>query len=106
MTLSAEWRTNSEHDTVIVVDEQHQVREALQATADVLSRFLTETADMHTWRGDRAVDREKRRPEAWGELVIARAQSGEVLNMEPRLFWEGIYEWFRSRGVDYDAGRQ
>ena len=103
--LSAEWRKNTDHDSVIVVDEQHQVRTAIRATADVLGRFLTQTADMDTWHGDAAVEGDKRRPDAWGQLVIARAQTGEVLTMEPQLFWEGIYEWFRSRGVDYDTGR-
>jgi hypothetical protein len=26
--------------------------------------------------------------------------------MDPELFWEGIYSWFRSRGVDYDGARR
>jgi hypothetical protein len=42
-------------------------------------------------------------PSAWGHLVIARAQTGEVLTMDPEAFWSGIHQWFRSRGVDYDT---
>ena len=104
MTLRAEWRTSSEYDVVLVVDnDTGQVREALVASADVLRRFLTAPGEMHTWRGERMVDGQRRAPGTWGELVMARAESGEVLTMEPELFWDGIYAWFRSRGVDYDT---
>jgi hypothetical protein len=106
MTLTAEWRTNGEHDAVLVVDEANQVREALLANPDVLGEFLTDSSAMHTWRGGHTIEGEKRSPAAWGRLVIARADSGEVLTMDPELFWEGIYVWFRSRGVDYDTGRR
>jgi hypothetical protein len=34
---------------------------------------------------------------------MVRASSGEVLQMDPERFWDGIYEWFRSKGVDYDS---
>jgi hypothetical protein len=52
------------------------------------------------------VPEDKRDPAAWGHLVIARGASGEVLTMDPELYWEGIYAWFRSRGVDYDGARR
>ena len=101
---SAEWRTNGEHDVVLVLDDDTgQVREALVADADVLRRFLTGPSEMHTWRGRRPVQADRRAPESWGELVMARSASGEVLTMDPELFWDGIYTWFRSRGVDYDT---
>jgi hypothetical protein len=103
--MRSEWRTNGEHDAVIVVDDSDEVKEALLANPDVLSTFLTDVADMGTWHGGHTVDGEKRSPTAWGKLVIARAETGEVLTMDPELFWNGIYLWFRSRGVDYDTGR-
>jgi hypothetical protein len=103
--LTAEWRTNQESDTILIVDDaSNTVRQALPANADVLSDFLTETGDLNTWSGG-AIAANQTRPDAWGELVIARASTGEVITMDPRLFWEGIYNWFRSRGVDYDTGR-
>jgi hypothetical protein len=102
MTLSAEWRTSGDHDAVLVVDDSNEVREAMVASPEVLRRFLTNLSGMHTWRGG-GVAADKRTPDAWGELVMARAQSGEVLVMDPELFWNGIYTWFRSRGVDYDS---
>ena len=102
MALSAEWRTNGEFDAVLILDDG-TVREALTADPAVLSDFLTDMGDLDTWRGGHSVDEDKRNPAAWGELVIARANSGEVMTMDPERYWEGIYTWFRSRGVDYDT---
>ena len=106
MALSAEWRTDSGSDTVLIVDEGNQVREAVQANSEVLSTFLTNVGELAAWRGERSVPDDKRDPAAWGLLVIARGLSGEVLTMDPELYWEGIYSWFRSRGVDYDGARR
>ena len=107
MALIAEWRTKGEAETILIVDdEDNTVREALTANPAVLSNFLTDMGDLTTWRGGNSVDDDKRSPEAWGELVIARANSGEVLTMDPERYWEGIYTWFRSRGVDYDTPPQ
>lgn len=106
VTLTGEWRTNGEFDAVLIVDQDRTVREALLANPEILSSFLTETGDFHAWGSGRAIEREKRTPEAWGELVMARAQTGEVITMDPQRFWDGIYTWFRSRGVDYDGGRR
>ena len=33
-------------------------------------------------------------------------RGGQVITMDPGRFWEGVYEWFRSRGVDYDTPGQ
>jgi hypothetical protein len=107
VALSAQWRTNGEFDTVLIVDQDSDtVREALVANPEVLSDFLTDAGDLATWHGVQAVQADKRTPSAWGDLVIARANTGEVLTMDPQRFWEGIYLWFRSRGVDYDTGRR
>ena len=106
MALIAEWRTKGESEAILIVDdEDNTVREALAADPAVLSNFLTDMGDLNTWRGGHSVDDDKRRPEAWGELVIARANTGEVITMDPERYWEGIYSWFRSRGVDYDTPR-
>ena len=107
MALIAEWRANGEIEAVLIVnDEDNTVREALAADPAVLSNFLTDMGDLNAWQGEHPVDGDKSRPEAWGDLIIARAQTGEVITMEPERFWDGIYHWFRSRGVDYDAPGQ
>ena len=103
MPLTAEWRTNGEFDSVLIIENESSVREALRADVQVLHRFLTDMGDLNGWRGDVRLEGDKRLPSAWGELVMARAQTGEVLTMDPEAFWNGIHVWFRSRGVDYDT---
>ncbi len=107
MALIAEWRAKGEVEAILIIDdEDNTVREALAADPAVLSNFLTDMGDLSTWRGGHSVDGDKCSPEAWGELVIARANTGEVITMEPERFWDGIYSWFRSRGVDYETPLQ
>jgi hypothetical protein len=108
-TLRGEWRTGNGPDVVLIVDEdQDRVREVFLATPGVLSKLLTTPGDFQdqAWRSDLSVDQDRRDPSAWGNLVIARAASGQVITMDPERFWEGVYEWFRSRGVDYDTPGQ
>jgi len=101
MAVRVEWRTRGAmDDTLLVVDDDNTVRQAVEAAPTVLQDFLNDMADLDTWRQGPSVAEDKRSPASWGELVIARAKTGEVLTMDPELFWEGIYLWFRSRGVD------
>jgi len=102
MAVRVEWRTRGDmDDTLLVVDDDdNTVRQAVQAAPTLLHDFLNDMAGLDTWWEGPSVAEDKRNPAAWGELVIARAKTGEVLTMDPELFWEGIYLWFRSRGVD------
>jgi hypothetical protein len=104
MAWSAQWRTKGNFsDNVLLLDESGRVREALAADQPVLSRLLTTMGDLQNWQGAQNVGMDETDPEAWGQLVISRAGSGEVIEVEPELFWQGIYSWFRSRGIDYDT---
>ena len=105
MAVRVEWRTRGEmDDTLLVVDDDdNTVHQAVPATPTLLHDFLNDMAGLDTWQAGPAVAEDKRNSAAWGELVIARAKTGEVLTMDPELFWEGIYLWFRSRGVDPHA---
>lgn len=105
MSLSAEWRTRgAQDDAILVLESDGVIREAIVADDHILSRFLTEQLDdLDSWRGQSLVEGERREPDAWGELVISRAETGEVIEADPELFWQGIYLWFRSHGVDYDT---
>src|SRR5688572_25856559 len=108
-SLRGEWRTGNGPDVVLVVDEdQNRVRDVFLATPGVLSKLLTTPGDFKDegWRSDLSVDRDRQDPSTWGTLVIARAASGQVITMDPARFWDGVYEWFRSRGVDYDTPGQ
>jgi hypothetical protein len=101
--LSAEWRTAPAGDTILIVGEGATVRAACQVDVPILRKFLTDMGDLQQWRGDQPVEKALRSPEAWGDTVISRGHSGEVLLLDPELFWDRIYRWFRSRGVDYDS---
>ena len=104
MAWAAQWRTKGEsNDAVLVLDERGKVQAAIPATQSVLSRLLTEMGDLATWRGESSPGDDPPNPETWGQLVISRAISGEVIEVEPELFWHGIYSWFRAHGVDYDT---
>lgn len=102
MAVQVEWRTRGEMDDAVVVvdDTDNTVHQGLAADPEVLRDFLNSMADLDTWRRQPPVGTDKRDPGAWGELVMARAPTGEVITMDPERFWEGIYLWFRSRGVD------
>jgi len=104
MAWTAEWRAKGDWtDSVLLLDDNGKVQEAFAASQPVLSRLLTEMGDPRTWRGGATVGSDGSDPEGWGQLVISRASSGEVIEVEPELFWHGIYSWFRSHGVDYDT---
>jgi hypothetical protein len=100
--VTAEWRALEDAATVLLLDEAGVVREVIRADASVLKRFLT-TLDGLAGRGEGVSPGDTRARESWGSLVMARGDAGEVLSIDPELFWDGIYRWFRSRGVDYDT---
>lgn len=101
MGINAEWRTDRGYDNILIVDDaDNTVTQAVEADPQLLTDFLNEMTGLDAWRNGRSVDAKKRDPNAWGELVVARASSGAVLDMDPELFWDGIYTWFRSRGID------
>lgn len=39
-------------------------------------------------------------PDGWGDLVIARSADGDVLYIDPELYWNGIADLFRAHGDD------
>lgn len=105
MAITTEWRSYGEFDVVLIV-EDGVVREALTANADVLHDFLAVLIpDVASWEGDNSVDGQLSDPEAWGVLIMSRATSGDVIDMNPERFWGGIGTWFRSHGVDYNTPR-
>jgi hypothetical protein len=104
MAWTAQWRTKRElTDAIFVLDDNNAVREVVPASQPVLSRFLTDMGDLKGWKSEAPVEGDSSSAEAWGQLVAARAATGEVLEVEPELLWHGIYLWFRSQGVDYDT---
>jgi hypothetical protein len=88
--LTGEWRTAIDGDVVLIVEGGTRVRAAVDASPDVLSRFLTDPGDLANWSSDHDFDQLASAPDGWGVLVVARAASGEVVTMDPELYWSGI----------------
>jgi len=105
--MSVEWRFHDGADALVLVDAAAEAVSEVPAPDDsVLKVYLAVTGDLERWQASmewRPVSAVSRDPNAWGELVLSRADSGEVLYVDPELFWDGVYRWFRSRGVDYNT---
>jgi hypothetical protein len=103
MALTIEWRRRTEGDETILAIEDGRVVGAWAASTDLLMDYLNDMKGLDIVKGEsktNGVDHTQRAPRDWGELVIARSEDGEVLTIDPGLYWEGIAYWFRSRGLD------
>jgi hypothetical protein len=108
MALRFEWRSRSEgDDTILAVEEgTNTVVKAWRADPDLLADFLNDMAGLDAQptnvdaKPGNGMDEAHRSPQEWGELAMARSDAGDVLNVNPQLYWEGIAHWFRSQGRD------
>jgi hypothetical protein len=97
-----EWRHRGENnDALLAVEEDGDtVLEAWEADATLLADFLNEMTGLDAHKGRGSLDVSQRDPQQWGGLVIARSDSGDVLSIDPELYWDRVKYWFRSRGKD------
>ena len=97
-----EWRNKGgDTDALIAVDEgSNTVQEAWEATAPLLQDFLNDMTALGSQNGGGNVDVDELDPDAWGDMVIIRAEDGQVLEVDPELYWGRLAFWFRSRGSD------
>jgi hypothetical protein len=105
MTARIEWRTNGKGaDTLIYVSEFGEDRNTVFRTWPAnparLTDFLNDLSGFDTAVDGLEVDVNKRAPQPYGKLVLTRAPTGQVLQIDPELYWDSIYYWFRSRGSD------
>ena len=108
MPLRMEWRSRSEgDDTILVVEtDSNAVVKSWTADADLLADFLNDMAGLDPKSSDSSaktgngVDHTQRSLQEWGALVMARSDAGDVITIDPQLYWEGIAHWFRSQGRD------
>ncbi len=105
MAARIEWRTKGKGaDALLFVGEfgedDNTVLRTWDADVALLTDFLNDMAGLDTKVAGLEVDADQRDPEQWGRLVLSRAPSGEVLDVNPEPYWDGIYYWFRSRGAD------
>ena len=102
MALRLEWRSKAEgDDALLAVDEDTEtVLGARPADMDALNDFLNDMTGLGSLKGRNGLEVAQRDPDAWGALVIARSEDGDVEYVDPQLYWEGIAFWFRSHGAD------
>lgn len=72
---------------------------AWRADPALLADFLNDMKALEA-AGDVAFDGPGTDPDGWGDLVISRAENGDILFIDPELYWNGISTVFRSRGDD------
>jgi hypothetical protein len=103
--MTVQWRNDRGDDAIVLLDSSANVVSHVPSPDETdLKSYLSVTGDLDTWNGSmrwRSVDEGRRDPESWGRLVISRTDGGDVTFVDPELFWDGVYRWFRSRGVDY-----
>ena len=105
MAARIEWRTKGGGDDALLFvgefgEDSNTVLRTWSADPDVLADFLNDMEALDTQVARLEVDADQRDPEQWGKLVLVRLPTGEVTHVDPEPYWDGIYYWFRSRGVD------
>lgn len=106
MTARIEWRTKGKGDDALLFVREFgeagdTVLKAWHADRGRLTDFLNEMEGLDTAIVSLETDVDQRDPRQWGELVLSRAQpGGDVLDMDPEIYWDQIYYWWRSHGID------
>jgi hypothetical protein len=106
MTNRIEWRTRGKGDDALLLvgeygEASNTVMKTWAADAGLLTDFLNDMQGLETTTAQLETDVDQRDPGQWGQLVLSRAQrGGDVLDIDPEIYWDGIYYWFRSRGSD------
>ena len=106
MTARIEWRSRGKgEDTLLYVapfgEDDNTVLRKWDANPEVLTDYLNDMAGFDTKVVGLEVNVDERDSEGWGELVMTRAaQGGDVLGINPELYWDQIYYWFRAHGAD------
>lgn len=105
MTARIEWRSNGGgEDSLLFVSEygesENTALKTWEADADRLTDFLNEMTTLDTSFTGLETDVNHRDPEQYGKMVLARSREGDILEIDPELYWDGIYKWFRVNGTD------
>jgi hypothetical protein len=106
VTISVEWRLQDGRETLVLVDPDSGT--VSQATPDPtsLKAFLAAAGTLEGWQKAMTwspVNEGNRDPDNWGELVLSRDVNGDVISIDPELFWERVHRHFRSKGTDFTS---
>jgi hypothetical protein len=105
MEFRIEWRRRMEgDDTLLTIEnETNAVVKAWPADTDLLTNFLNDMTGLSqrpVEKSGNGVDHIDRQPQEFGDLVMSRSEDGDVLWLDPELYWDGIAHYFRSKGRD------
>lgn len=105
MTARIEWRSNGGgDDTLLFVSEfgedENTALKTWKADTDRLTDFLNDMTTLDTDFKGLETDVDRRDPEQYGKMVLARSREGDILEIDPEMYWDGIYKWFRANGID------
>jgi len=112
MTARIEWRTKGKGDDALLFIREFgeagdTVMKSWDANEGLIEDFLNDMDGLDTANSQLEVGVDQRHPEQWGNLVLSRAeQGGDVLAIDPEIYWDKIFYWFRSRGVDPHPARR
>jgi hypothetical protein len=102
MPLQIEWRSRADgEDAILAVEgDSNSVLEVWEVDPAMLTDFLNDMTELDNQKGQHTRDIGQKDPDDWGKLVIARSESGDVISVDPELYWGGVAYWFRARGDD------
>ena len=104
--MRIEWRYRSDEDALLTVDEEGATAlEVWELDRALLSDFLNLMTSLDAHNKRSIVVDAQRDPQEWGQLVIARSDDGDVLRVDPELYWDRVAHWFRSEGGDPNPWR-
>jgi hypothetical protein len=111
MVARIEWRTNGGgDDTLLFVSEygesENTALKTWKADADRLTDFLNDMTGLDTTFAGLETAVDQRDPEQYGKLILTRSKDGDILGIDPELYWDAIYKWFRAHGKDPHHMRQ
>lgn len=105
MTARIEWRTNGKGDDALLFvgefgEAGNTVLKLWKADQATLNDFLNTMAGFDTEFAGLETAIDQREPDQWGQLVLTRSTTGQILQINPELYWDAIYYWFRANGAD------
>jgi hypothetical protein len=88
------------NDALLTIEDgTDRVVKAWPIRPELLTDFLNDMDNLENY-GESGIDVSQLNPTNWGDLVIARSEDGDVLSVNPQLYWEGLAGWYRSVGRD------
>ena len=107
MSLRYEWRSRSDddHNLLVVEEDSGRVLSSWRGERSMLRDFLNEMIEVRALT-TAGFDANVADPSDFGILVISRSAEGDVLWVDPELYWSAISTVFRAHGEDPHVWRR